>query len=224
MTQESTTGAIEALIVLTEPQGQAAEAYRTLAANLQYARPDEQLRTILLTSARPDDGKTTTLANLGVTAARAGRSVILVDCDLRRPGLHRIFGLGNTTGVATVLQQHAPVQEALQLSSVPGLRILTSGPPPPNPADVLGGPATKPLLEELAASADLVLVDAPPVTRVADASLLAPLVDGVILVVTAMRTRREQAIEAKAQLDRVNASVLGVILNNAHVDRDAFRY
>lgn len=224
MTGDSHLDRLHSLITLADPRSQSAEAYRTLATNLQLSRVDGPLRTILFTSAAPDDGKTTTLANLGVTVARGGRSAILVDCDLRRPGLHEVFSLANDTGVSTCLQENASLERALQATGIPGLRVLTSGPPPPSPADILGTEAAAQLLRSLAAQADLVLIDAPPVTRVADASILAPRVDGVVLVIAAMRTRREDALQAKTQLERVHANVLGVILNNARVDRNAFRY
>lgn len=205
------------LITITDPRSAVAEAYRRLRTNLEFTSLDTPLRTLLVTSAGPDEGKSTTLANLAVSIAQAGRRVILVDSDLRHPHLHDIFGLDNQKGLTTALSQlggDLPLQE----SSVNGLRVLTAGPLPDVPADLIASPAMETLIAALSEQADIVLFNAPPVVTVTDAAVLASKVDGVLLLVNAGRTRREYAQQAKAMLERVHARLLGAVLTNAPHD------
>ncbi len=209
------------LITLIDARSAQAEAYRSLRTNLEFSSLDHPLRTLLVTSAAPDEGKSTTLANLGVISAQAGKRVILVDCDLRRPALHEAFGLGNNVGVTTaVLSSEAPLP--LQATGVPNLQVMTSGPLPPNPSEVLGSARMNTLLQQLTADADLVLLDAPPVIAVTDAVLLATKVDGVLLVIRAGQTKREHAERARDLLAKVNARLVGAVLNNAALDASAY--
>lgn len=212
------------LVVLAAPRSPAAEAYRTLAANLRFGFGPRPVRTILFTSPGPAEGKSPVLANLGVAAAQSGVRVILVDADLRHPRLHHIFGLANGAGLATMLANGAERPPPIQRTTIEGLRVVTSGPPPESPADLLGSGRLAEALAALGAEADLVAVDAPPVPGVADASLLAPRVDGVVLVVDVRRTRRQDALRAKAQLQRVNAPLLGVVVNNTDPKDSAYGY
>jgi non-specific protein-tyrosine kinase len=214
----------ERLVVLAAPRSPAAEAYRTLAANLRFGGGPQPVRTILFTSPGPGDGKSPVLANLGVAAAQGGIRVILVDADLRHPQLHDIFDLPNGAGLATTLAPGATGGHFIQQTAIERLRVVTSGPPPDNPADLLGSSRLADALSALEDDADLVALDAPPVAGVADASLLAPRVDGVVLVVDARRTRRQDALGAKAQLQRVNAPLLGVVVNNADPRDAAYGY
>lgn len=205
------------LITITDPRSAVAEAYRRLRTNLEFTSLDTPLRTLLVTSAGPDEGKSTTLANLAVSMAQAGRRVILVDSDLRHPHLHDIFGLDNQKGLTTALSQlggDLPLQE----SGVNGLRVLTAGPLPDLPADLIASPAMETLIAALSEQADIVLFNAPPVVTVTDAAVLASKVDGVLLLVNAGRTRREYAQRAKAMLERVHARLLGAVLTNAPHD------
>lgn len=209
------------LITLTDGRSAQAEAYRSLRTNLEFSSLDQPLHTLLVTSAAPDEGKSTTLANLGVINAQAGKQVILVDCDLRRPALHKLFGLDNSLGVSSaVINSDAPLP--LQATGVANLQLMTSGPMPPNPADVLASARMDALLKHLTAAADLVLVDAPPVIAVTDAVLLATKVDGVLLVIHAGQTKREHAERARDLLAKVNARLVGAVLNNAAVDASAY--
>ncbi|MCO6452948.1 MAG: CpsD/CapB family tyrosine-protein kinase [Caldilineales bacterium] len=211
------------LITLADARSPQAEAYRSLRTNLEFSSLDNPLRSLLVTSAAPDEGKSTTLANLGVINAQAGKRVVLLDCDLRRPRLHELFGLGNNTGVTTsLLDPTTPLP--LQNTSVSNLRVMTSGPLPPNPADLLASERMNGLLSQAMADADLVLVDAPPVIAVTDAALLAAKVDGVLLVVSAGHTRREHAQRAKDLLAKVNANLVGAVLNNAALEGGMYGY
>jgi non-specific protein-tyrosine kinase len=179
---------------------------------------------ILFTSAGPDEGKTSTLANVGALSALAGERVILLDCDLRRPSLHTIFGLANDSGLSALATGGAAIDSALQSTTLEGLSVVPSGPPTSNPAELLASKACERVLTALRGEADLILVDAPPAAGVADASLLAAHMDGVVLVLDATRTRRADAQRAKQQLEHVKARILGVVLNNAAVGPNAFRY
>jgi capsular exopolysaccharide synthesis family protein len=202
------------LITLRDPSSAAAEAYRTLRTNLLFTSLDKPLHTLLATSTAPDEGKSTTLANLAVTMAQAEQSVLLVDCDLRRPSLHTIFGASNEQGLTSaILDPDAALP--IQPTAVPGLSLLTSGPLPPRPADLLGSRRMGVLIERLRREADIVLFDTPPVVAVTDAAVLAPRLDGVLLVLHAGHTRRDRAREARQILEKVKANIVGVVLNGA---------
>jgi capsular exopolysaccharide synthesis family protein len=186
-----------------------------LRTNLQFAAVGTPLRTLLVTSASPSEGKSLTAANLGVVLAQAGRSVILVDVDLHYPRLHRCFGLRNSVGVSTALLQEQPSLDGLlQSGPVPGfLRVLTAGPLPPNAAELLGSARMRDLLASLKTEADVVVLDSPPVGAFSDAAVVSTQTDGVLLVVDAGRTRRDVARRAVEALTRVNARMVGVLLN-----------
>jgi capsular exopolysaccharide synthesis family protein len=209
------------LITLTDARSPQAEAYRSLRTNLEFSSLDEPLRTMLVSSAAPGEGKSTTLANLGVINAQAGKRVILLDCDLRRPKLHELLGLSNNVGVSTALLE-PDGDLPLQATEVPNLQVMTAGPLPPNPADLLASKRMNTLLAQLAEQADLILLDAPPVTAATDAALLATKVEGVLLVVSAGQTRRDDAERARDLLEKVNAYVVGAVLTNAVVDASAY--
>lgn len=212
------------LVTLSDPRSPAAEAYRSLRTNLEFSSLDEPLRTMVVTSPAPEAGKSTTLANLAVTLAQAGRQVILVDCDLRRPSLHEIFGISNSTGLTSVILDDTTSALPLRETGVAGLRLLTSGPLPPNPAELLGSRRMADLIRSLCEQADMVLFDAPPVIAVTDAAILASQVDGVLLVLKAGVTRREHAQRARAALDKVNARLVGTVLNNVKLDTSLYGY
>ena len=203
------------LVVVTQSQSPISEAYRVLRTNLQFAAVGHPLDTLMVTSAGPGEGKSMTAANLAAALAQGGRQVILVDGDLHRPRQHRVFGLRNNTGVTTALITDVAgnLDNILQDTSVPGLRVLTSGPLPPNAAELLGSMRMRELLADLHTRADIVVVDSPPVTALSDAAVLSTQTDGVLLVVDAGRTRREMAKRATEALGRVHARVIGVLLN-----------
>jgi len=194
------------LITISEPRSPISEAYRTLRTNLDFAGLDQALKTLAVTSAGTGEGKTTTLANL---------AVILVDADLRRPTLHELFGLDNGSGLTTVMMDEgALAAPPLQATGVEGLSVLTSGPLPPNPADLLGSRRMADVIAALAGRADQVLFDTPPVVAVTDAAVLATKVDGVLLVISAGRTRREYARSAVQRLKQVGARLVGTVVTN----------
>ena len=204
------------LITLTDPRSPAAEAYRTLRTNLTFAALDNPIETLVVTSAAPDEGKSTVLANLAVTMAQGERRTILVDADLRRPSLHEIFGVANDQGLTTMIVEEAALDDPPLIDvGVDNLWLVPSGPLPPNPADILGSRKMEDVVAALKARADVVLFDAPPIVAVTDAVVLGTKVNGVLLVVCAGRTRREHTQRAKELLERVHVRIVGAVLNNA---------
>jgi capsular exopolysaccharide synthesis family protein len=206
------------LIALRDPRSPAAEAYRTLRTNIRFSSLDRPLHTLLVTSSTPDEGKSLTLANLAVTMAQAEQKVLLVDCDLHRPALHTLFHLPNETGLTTMILEQEDQTLPIQATGVPGLSLLTSGPQPPRPADILGSRRMQAVIKRLRGEADLILFDTPPVTAVTDAAILASSIDGVLLVFQANRTRRERARQARQILEKVKANIIGVVLNDAQLE------
>lgn len=205
------------LVALSDPQSAAAEAFRSLRTNIQFAGLDQNLQMLTVTSAGIDEGKSLVAANLAITMAQAEQRVILVDGDLRRPALHTLFGLQNDTGLTSMLFASADTPAPLQATSVQGLQLLASGPLPPRPADILGSRRMGEILQALRTQADVIIIDTPPVLAVSDAVVLAPRIDGVLLVMQAGRTRRDQAKQARATLEKAKAHIVGVVLNGAEM-------
>ena len=213
------------LVTLSDPVSAVSEAYRTLRMNLLFAAMDQPLRSVLITSPGASEGKSTTLANLAVTMAQIEQRVIMVDCDLRRPCLHQFFDLFNNTGLTTMmLNDDLLTNPPLQHTTVDGLSLLASGPLPPRPSDLLGSKRIAQVIERLGEEADILLFDAPPVLAAADATLLATKVDGVLLVVSAGQTKREHARLAVERLGKVNARIVGSVLNNVALDASLGSY
>ena len=215
------------LATLLQPRSPAAEAYRTLRTNIEFAAVDEPVRTLLVTSSIPSEGKTTTAANLAVAFAQAGRQVLLMDADLRKPGVHRILDLPNAHGLTTLLRSDDVGVDALtHASEQEHLRVLTTGSLPPNPAELLGSQRFRSVLARLVESADLVILDSPPLQAVTDAAILSALADGTLLVVDAGRTRRGAVRQGREALAKAGARVLGVALNrlSERVYSDYYQY
>ena len=202
------------VVTLTEPTSPPAESYRSLRTSLQFTRQERQLRTLIVTSPAASEGKTSTLANLGVVFAHAGERVVLVSCDLRRPRLGQFFGVNEETGLTSVLLGEKTLDEVLR--TAPGLdrlSVLPAGAIPHNPAELLGSARAREILTALEASFDLVLIDTPPVLPVTDAVVLARHADATLMVAAAGQTRRADLQRAAEKLEQVNARVLGCVLN-----------
>jgi capsular exopolysaccharide synthesis family protein len=215
----------DSLITVTTPRSPVSEAYRTLRTNLEFSSLDRPLKTMVVTSPGPEEGKSTTLANLAVTLAQAEKKVVLVDCDLRRPTQHEIFGVQNGAGLTTmVVDDEAMTDPPLQETEVPRLWLLSSGPLPPNPSELLGSRRMEEIIAVLSQRADIVLFDAPPIIAVTDAAVLSSKVDGVLLVINAGGTKRDHAQKAKALLEKVNAHLVGAVMNNVKIDTSLHRY
>lgn len=192
-----------------------AESYRMLRANLDFAAIDQQLRTIVVTSSGPGEGKSTTIASLAIAIAQSGKRVILVDTDLRRPTLHRIFGSSNGRGVTTALfsEKMLGLDDHLVPTEIETLRLMPSGPLPPNPAELLGSQRMTALLQQLVTQADVVLFDTPPLLAVVDAALLASVCDATLLVASAAFTRASALKRAKEQLSQSGTRMVRAVLN-----------
>lgn len=202
------------LLTSLGPNSPVSEAYRVVRTNLEFARAGKAGKTMLITSATPGEGKSTTAANLALVLAQTGRSVLLVDADLRRPTQHKLFDLPNGAGLSTLFVMETPAVETfLRASPVENLMVLPSGPLPPNPAELLVGERMGEILNALTAIADVVLIDSPPLLGVADSSVLAARVDGVVLVLDASRTRAGALQQSVESLRRASATLWGVVLN-----------
>lgn len=217
------------IITITNPKSPGAEAYRTLRTNIQFCSLDKPIRAIAVTSATPGEGKSTTAINLATAFANAGQKVILVDADLRRPMVHKVFHVDNSRGLTTLLVGENPSLDALDAAiaetPVHGLYVIPSGPIPPNPAELLGTQRFRDLLDAIRDQADAVIIDTPPVVAVTDAAVVGSRVDGVILVVSAGSATRPAVIQAKEALQSVKANILGVVLNQVdHKSGDYYYY
>jgi capsular exopolysaccharide synthesis family protein len=211
------------LITQENAKSPIAEAYRTLRTNLQFAKAGEALNTLMYTSAGPGEGKSTTVANSAVVLAQSGKKVIIVDCDLRKPVQHKIFGLAKQGVTNALVENHSPV-DLLQKTAVNNLQVLASGPIPPNPSELLGSGKMAQLFQELREGCDLLLIDAPPVVAVTDACVLASQVDGVVLVTAAGLVRPEMAQHAKELLVKAKGALLGIVLNRVAIDKQHAHY
>ena len=204
-----------ATTVLCRPHSLEAEAYRRIRANIGFASADQPLKSLLVTSPTRGDGRTTTAANLAVAFAQLGRKVILADADLRNPGIHIAFNLDNAHGLSSLLRdERIDLKTVIQKTDDPNLRVLTSGPLPPNPADLVGSNRMAAVARQLAADAEIVVFDGPPVEAVADAALLSTLVDGTLLLVDAGRSHKPAVLRAQETLERADARIVGSIVNH----------
>ena len=202
------------LVTIRQPRSSTAEAFRMLRTNLQFSSIDRPVRTLMITSASPQEGKSLMSANIAIAMAQTGKRVVLVDADLRRPTQHGLFELRNTLGLTTILlDPMLRLDDVLQNTSVDNLRVITSGPIPPNPSEILGSKRMGTLIEALQEQADIIIFDSPPIMAAADAPVLATHLDGVLLVIAYGRTRRAVARRSREALSAVGATVLGVVLN-----------
>ena len=199
------------------------EAYRAIRTNLQFAGAGKQLKTLVFTSAIPGEGKSTTVANLAIAMGQDDKKILLIDCDMRKPVVHRRFGLLNR-GLSNCFAEDLPLKEVIQADVFPNLDVVTSGPVPPNPAELLGSKKMEALLQEAAETYDYVFLDMPPVLAVTDAALLGNLADGVVLVVHSGMVAPEEVQEAKKRLQAGKANILGVVLNGVPQQHKGYGY
>ena len=200
----------------------AAESYRTLRTNISLSQVDNPVRTLLVTSCIPREGKSTTVANLGVTFALAQQKVLIIDADLRRPILHRLFGVPNVQGLTHTLSDTIEYDQVFTPTKIPNLWVVTSGIIPPNPSELLGSKKMKLFLERVKQQFDMILLDSPPISSLADASVLGSIVDGVLFIVKVNMANRDLIQKAKDQLETVGANIIGVVLNDVDVKRDGY--
>jgi capsular exopolysaccharide synthesis family protein len=208
----------------THPKSAPAEAARAICTNLLFMSPDRPFRTMLVTSAGPAEGKTTVSTSIAIALAQTGRRVCLVDCDLRRPQVHRVFGMDAAVGLSSALIDAARIDEAIQETLVPGLSVIPAGPTPPNPADLMHSEALGRLLTLLDQRFDKVIFDSPPVCVVTDAAILSTRVQATVLVVRALRTRRDAARRALRALHDVGANCVGFVMNALASPSESYQY
>lgn len=213
------------LVVVNYPRSPVAESYRMLRTNLQHSAGDRVLRTLMITSSSPLEGKSVTAANLASAIAQSGLRAILIDADMRRPTQHQIFQLENKVGLSTVLQRgDISVADILQAVSVPNLSVVSSGPMPDSPSELLSSKRMGDLIELLEQYADILIFDTPPVMAVSDAAILASRLDGILLVIDANRTRRGAAQRSKEALLAVGGRLIGAVLNRMSPTRTGYYY
>lgn len=214
------------LLVSKEMPFSFVEAYKSLRTNLQFASLSKKIKKIIVTSSIPGEGKTTVAINLAIALAEAGHKVVLVDCDLRKPHVHRYLriGMNKLGGVTSILAEKLKIDECVLKISNYGIYVLTSGPIPPNPAELLGTQQMNDLISELGQEFDYVIIDTPPVSVVTDAAVLSKIADGVVFVVRQNYTKIETAQLAKKHLENVGANVIGCVLNAFKVDKTSKSY
>lgn len=212
------------LITFIDPKSPISEQYRTIRTNIEFSSVDKEIKTLMVTSPGPAEGKSTTAANLAVVFAQQSKKVLLVDTDLRKPTVHYTFNQNNTYGLTSVLSKQKSLSDAVNLTDQPFLSVLTSGPIPPNPAELLGSKAMEQFLEEAKAEYDVVLFDTPPVLAVTDAQILANRCDGALLVVYSGKTEMEEAAKAKDLLTAAKGKLLGMVLNHKKLQSSDYYY
>lgn len=212
------------LVTQNDPKNPAAEAYRVIRTGIQFAQAGKELQTIALTSCTPNEGKSTTIANLAVVLTQAGKSVLLIDCDMRNPTVHKNFNLSNKVGLSSCISMGTALSDAVQKTSIEGLYALTGGVIPPNPSELLGSEQMKNVLQRAKEQYDYVLIDTPPVMPVTDALIVSRFVDGMILVIASAEVKVEMARDVKNQLVNAGANILGVVLNKVRSEHHGYGY
>lgn len=210
-------------IVEALPKSVVAESYRSFRTNIQYSSFDEEYRVLVITSAEPGEGKSTTSGNLSLSMAEGEKSVILIDCDMRKPSIHKSFKLSNVKGLSDIIVGKERIEDVV-VKYNKNLTILTSGKTPPNPAEMLGSKVMSALIEELKKKYDYIILDTPPVQAVADAQILSTKADGTILVVRADRTKKDSVRNAINLIKKVNGNIIGTVLNGIEVKKSEYNY
>ncbi|WP_214803668.1 CpsD/CapB family tyrosine-protein kinase [Exiguobacterium sp. ERU656] len=213
------------LITVTQPKSPIAEQYRTIRTNIEFMAVDKEIQVILITSATQSEGKSTTSSNLAVAYAQQGKKVLIIDTDMRRPTVHYTFKVANGLGLSSLLTRQAELEKAVLPTKVDNLSILTAGPIPPNPAELLSSRSMENLMLQLREEYDVIILDAPPLLQVADSRITSKLTDGVVLVVGCTTSDRQRVLKAKEQLELAEAKILGVVLNRRELtDDSAYQY
>ena len=210
------------LITIKDPKSPISEAYRTLRTNIQFSSFDKEVKVIMITSSGPSEGKSTTSSNLAIVMAESGKKTLLIDCDQRKPKLHKIFELTNKIGLSNILAGECSKETAIKSSGINNLDLLTSGVRPPNPSELLGSQKMKHFIEDLRTFYDFIILDTPPIIMVTDAQLLSRHADGCLLVVASAQADKNAAIKAKELLEKVDAKILGVVLNKVDTSRKGY--
>jgi capsular exopolysaccharide synthesis family protein len=215
-------GTLSKQLMVLEPRSSGAEAYRVLRTSILLSTAGQPPKRILFTSGQPSEGKTTTSANTAVSLAQLGASVLVIDCDMRRPSLHKIFGIDHTQGLSTYLSRNVDIDKLIQKLPVPNVSVLPSGAIPPNPAELISSERMREMLAMLSERYDHILIDSPPLINVTDPVILSTMVDGVILVVHGGKSTRDVVRRARHELTAVGAKVFGIVLNNVDLRKDGY--
>ncbi|MEK4079430.1 CpsD/CapB family tyrosine-protein kinase [Solibacillus sp. FSL K6-1126] len=202
------------LVTISETKSHIIEQFRTLRTNIKFSMPDEPLKTILVTSSTPGEGKSTNAANLGVVFAQEDKRVLIIDADMRKPTLHHTFKTFNKVGLSNILARRSALHEAVQETFIVGLDVITSGPIPPNPAELLSSQGLDALLQHVKNDYDIIIIDSPPLLSVTDAQILANKCDGTILILNTGVVDKRAVKKAKALLAASHTKILGIVLNN----------
>lgn len=212
------------LIAHNDLKNPATEAYRVIRTSIQFAQAGKELKTLAVTSCTPNEGKSMTIANLAVVLTQAGKSVLIMDCDMRNPTVHKNFNLSNKVGLSSCISMGTALSDAVQKTSIEGLYALTGGVIPPNPSELLGSEQMKNVLQRAKEQYDYVLIDTPPVMPVTDALIVSRFVDGMILVIASAEVKVEMARDVKNQLVNAGANILGVVLNKVRSEHHGYGY
>jgi succinoglycan biosynthesis transport protein ExoP len=212
------------MIALHKPKSHISEAYKGLRTSVLFSFPDHSPKTLLITSSSPSEGKTITSVNLAITMAQAGSRVVMIDCDMRKPRLHRLLNMKNEKGISNLLVGHCQLEDVLQAGPVDNLKIITCGHCPPNPSELLVSSKLKTILDELKESFDHIIIDSPPVVAVTDSVIISRVVDGVILVIHGGVTSKEVIMRGQDLLKNVNAPLIGAIINNIDPGKRSYYY
>ncbi len=212
------------LVTVHSPKSTASESFRGIRTGILFSSADSAPQVILVTSAGPSEGKTSCATNLAVTMAQAGTRVLLIDCDMRRPRIHKVFETGRDTGVSSILVGTEEVKDAIVPTGIENLDVIPCGPIPPNPSEILGSKKMEHLIGELKKEYTRIVIDSPPVTAVTDSVVLAQATDGLVLIIRAGETPRQVVQNALAQLRSINAHILGAILNGINTGKDSYYY
>lgn len=212
------------LVTNANPSSVISEQFRTLRTNISFSSSDTEIRSLVFTSGSPGEGKSTVAANTAVVFAQEGKRVLLVDADMRKPTVHYTFHMTNTTGLSNLLTRQAALEDVVKVSDQDNLNIITCGPIPPNPSELLGSRTMDAVLMEMLRAFDVVIFDAPPVLAVTDAQIMANKADGTILVLNTAKTEKVAVEKSKELLEKSNANVLGVVMNNYTYENDVYYY
>ncbi|MFJ7186821.1 CpsD/CapB family tyrosine-protein kinase [Lysinibacillus xylanilyticus] len=212
------------LITVANSKSVVSEQFKTIRTNINFSMPDKDIKTLLITSSTPGEGKSTVSSNTAVVFAQENKKVLLIDADMRKPTVHHTFNLNNSVGLANLLTRQAIVEQAVQKTEIEGLHIITSGPIPPNPAELLASNMMSNLIDELSKQYDVIIFDAPPILSVTDAQILSNKCDGTIIVVNSGAAEKAGVLKAKEALELSQANILGVVLNNFKLERDHYYY
>ncbi|MDH4422867.1 MULTISPECIES: CpsD/CapB family tyrosine-protein kinase [Bacillus] len=215
---------IRQLITHQEPKSRITEQYRNIRTNIEFTSVDNNIRSIMVTSANPGDGKTMTVSNLAVVFGQQGKKVLVIGADLRKPSIQDLFAVHTSNGLTNVLSGQANIMQCIQKTDIENVYVMASGPIPPNPAELLGNQVMDEVLLEAYNMFDIVLIDTPPVLAVTDAQILANKCDGIILVVRSEKTEKDKIVKTKQLLDKASGKILGVVLNDKKEEQEQYGY